>query len=61
MDGIILVTDLSQTPESIGQMTHVCEYCRALKFKDETSSLCCPNGKVALEPFPQPPPELMVW
>ena len=51
--------DISRSPESIGEMTHVCEYCGAYKFKRETSSLCCLNGKVVLPPFPTPPSVLM--
>ena len=60
--GRLHVPDLSMTPESLGDMTMVCEYCGAYKFKRETSSLCCLNGKVELAPFPTPPPVLMdLW
>ncbi|XP_059221065.1 uncharacterized protein LOC131995857 [Stomoxys calcitrans] len=41
---------------SIGTMSVVCEYCLALKFKDESKGLCCLQGKVKLEEI-LPPPE----
>ena len=37
-------------------MTVVCSHCSATKFEDETSGLCCKNGKVQL-PTLQTPPE----
>ncbi|GBP22845.1 hypothetical protein EVAR_17199_1 [Eumeta japonica] len=41
---------------SIGTMSVVCEYCLALKFKDESKGMCCLQGKVKLEEI-LPPPE----
>lgn len=40
----------------IGAMDEVCQYCNALKFKEETPGMCCSNGKVKL-PTLNPPPE----
>ena len=36
----------------------VCEECGALKFKKETGTTCCNNGKVKLTAFPKPPEEI---
>ena len=52
------VVDLKESNDSIGNMKAICQYCDALKFKKETSSTCCGNGKVLLDPFPVPPPEI---
>lgn len=43
---------------SIGKMSIVCKYCSALKWKNETKSMCCLNGRIKLEDI-QPPPEPM--
>ena len=60
--GRIIVSKLSETNESIGEMNHVCQFCGACKFKNETSSLCCLDGKVELPLFPAPPQGLMdLW
>ncbi|GBM70345.1 hypothetical protein AVEN_151483-1 [Araneus ventricosus] len=32
----------------IGQMSHVCTYCQALKFNNETKGICCAGGKIKL-------------
>ncbi|XP_039275262.1 uncharacterized protein LOC120349356 [Nilaparvata lugens] len=32
----------------IGQMSHVCSYCQALKFNNETKGMCCAGGKIKL-------------
>lgn len=32
-----------------------CEHCRALRFSREKPKICCQNGKVKLDPLPQPP------
>ena len=39
-------------------MTTSCVHCNAVRFANETNSLCCGNGKIRLTPFPHPPPEL---
>lgn len=41
---------------AIGSMDFVCPHCKALKYRKETSGLCCANGKVKLTPL-VPPPE----
>lgn len=41
---------------AIGPMNSVCQYCKALKYKNEANGLCCANGKVKLIPL-LPPPE----
>ena len=50
--------DLKDTDDSIGEMATVCQYCNAYKFKNETASTCCNNGKVILEKLPQPPEQI---
>ena len=53
---------LENSFDSIGRMEVQCQHCGANKFKKETPGSCCSNGKVDLEPFPRPPPELMnLW
>ena len=43
----------------IGQFgSVVCDYCDALLWPGETSSLCCNNGKTVLPPLPTLPPRL---
>ena len=58
MDGSYPVFDLKDTDDSIGEMSTVCQYCNAFKFKKETASTCCNNGKVILEKLPQPPEQI---
>ena len=58
LQGIHKVLDLQESKDNIGQMDNICQYCGALKFRKETSSTCCSNGKVVLENFPRPPKEL---
>ena len=41
LEGSYKVPDLKDTPDSIGSMEVVCQYCSALKFKKETASSCC--------------------
>ncbi|XP_059160882.1 uncharacterized protein LOC131944344 [Physella acuta] len=43
---------------AIGKMDKVCEFCYALKFKNETPGMCCASGKVKL-PELHLPPELL--
>ena len=52
------VLDLKDSPDSIGNMEIVCNYCGAFKFRKETGSTCCSNGKVYLDPLPQPPDQI---
>ncbi|XP_055924693.1 uncharacterized protein LOC129956776 [Argiope bruennichi] len=43
----------------IGAMDKVCQYCQALKFRNETPGMCCASGKVVLSPLPTPPEPLL--
>ena len=62
MEGCHVVKDLSNSEDSIGRMEFECQHCSAKKFKKETPTTCCNNGKVLLDPFPQPPPKLNnIW
>ena len=56
MKGKVEVLPLHETEDSIGTMSIECSICGALKFKFETKSACCNNGKILLPPFPTPPP-----
>ena len=58
LQGSYRVPDLCDTEDRIGDMKVICDHCGALKFKKETSSTCCGNGKVTLECFPEPPKEI---
>ncbi|XP_039282934.1 uncharacterized protein LOC120351055 [Nilaparvata lugens] len=42
----------------IGQMSHVCSYCQALKFNNETKGMCCAGGKIKLPQLDAPPEPL---
>ena len=39
-------------------MDTVCISCSAKKWKSESNTTCCNNGKVSLQSFPDPPPLL---
>ena len=58
MSGELYVPELKDSKDTIGEITYNCQYCGAIKFKKETTSLCCLDGKVALPHFPEPPEEL---
>ena len=61
--GNYTIQDLNDSADSIGEMNFLCPSgCGALKFKKETSSNCCQNGKVLLPALPDPPEELQsLW
>ncbi|XP_063909717.1 uncharacterized protein LOC135127238 isoform X2 [Zophobas morio] len=44
---------------AIGGMDKVCQYCQALKFRNEAAGMCCASGKVVLSPLPAPPEPLL--
>ncbi|KAL4142010.1 hypothetical protein QTP88_004542 [Uroleucon formosanum] len=44
---------------AIGEMDKVCQYCQALKFRNEAAGMCCASGKVVLSPLPTPPEPLL--
>ena len=56
LQGIIPVPQLSDTIDSIGNMDHVCNFCRALKYKNEIAiyDMYCRKGNIK-EPFFQSP------
>ena len=58
LSGKQIVVELKDSDESIGAMNFICPKCSARKWKGETSSTCCIDGKVILERFPDPPPLL---
>ena len=55
LHGEQFVPDLEHSKDRIGNMNIECSECGALKWKTETATLCCNNGKVKLKPFPDPP------
>ena len=59
MTGTLIVPYIGDTEDGIGKMDVECPYCKALKFKNETPSMCCNNGKIQLQPFPKPPPQIL--
>lgn len=42
----------------IGSMNYKCQWCNALKWKDEPDGMCCSNGKVQLKTLHTPPEPL---
>merc|ERR1712120_28549 len=59
MTGTLIVPYIGDTEDGIGKMDVECPYRKALKFKNETPSMCCNNGKIQLQPFPKPPPQIL--
>ena len=55
LTGQLIVSDLSESNDSIREMNVICKDCGARKFKRETSRVCCLGGKVILPHFPLPP------
>ena len=58
MNGTHAVPDLKDTVDDIGKMDVVCLHCGALKFKKETATTCCNNGKVLPPRLPKPPDQI---
>jgi hypothetical protein len=50
---------LEDSADATGKMDVVCPHCGALKFKSESTGLCCSNGKVVIKPFPRPPEDIL--
>lgn len=48
----------TDTCVALGSMTYKCQWCNALKWKDETLGMCCSAGKVQLERLKQLPEPL---
>ena len=64
LQGTFHVFPLEKSVDRIGPMNVICNYCGALKFSREQTrtTICCSEGKVALQPFPRPPESLMnLW
>ena len=60
--GVQIVPCIHNTSDSIGAMNIPCKHCGALKWKTETASSCCCDGKVYLPPVPDPPTSIMnLW
>ena len=59
LEGSFIIPLLQDSDDSIGKMDMVCHFCAAQKFRNESSGLCCSNGKVLLKPFPRPPEAIM--
>ena len=43
----------------LGPLDKICKYCYALKWKDESLSMCCQQGKVKLAEIIAPPEPLL--
>ncbi len=43
---------------ALGHQVNVCQYCDALLWVNESSSMCCVRGNVKLDPLPQTPPRI---
>ena len=57
--GQYLVSELSDTNDSIGSMKFQCSHCKALKYCREVPSLCCNMGKLKhIKPLRRPTPEI---
>ena len=55
-EGKQIVLELKDSTDGIGSMGgNQCKFCQAKKWKKETSTVCCINGKVLLPIFPDPP------
>lgn len=48
----------TDTCVALGSMTYKCQWCNALKWKDETLGICCNAGKVQLERLKELPEPL---
>ncbi|XP_060881727.1 uncharacterized protein LOC132953221 [Metopolophium dirhodum] len=55
----VLTVDYKNDPSVfIGNPTIVCQFCSALRWKDECKTLCCSNGKLKLDDIIIPPEPL---
>ena len=55
LDGKQIVKELNESKENIGSLNIICQKCSAKKWRGETSSTCCNDGKVILDRYPDPP------
>merc|ERR1712115_111475 len=44
----VLLGQFQVSVNNIGEMSHLCQFCHARKFKNETGMTCCLNGKISL-------------
>ena len=51
------VSELCNDQDSLGKMDTICKHCGARKWSRETPSLCCCEGKVKLDRFPELMPQ----
>jgi len=58
MEGIVEGNEIENSRHRFERMSNSCEYCYALKWKDETEGFCCQSGKVVLSPLSPAPPNL---
>ena len=54
MEGKFRVLALEETEDAIGPMNRVCRWCKALKFKDETMTVCCGGPVDGKPPLARP-------
>jgi hypothetical protein len=47
--------DIGPLIKADGTLTNECPHCHALRWPNETGSICCSGGKIKLEPLPHPP------
>ena len=50
----VLLGQFQVSVNNIGEMSHLCQFCHARKFKNETGMTCCLNGKISLKRFTKP-------
>ena len=46
------------TKSNIGNLTVICNFCRAITFQGERAGLCCNKGKIVLDSYPPPPEDI---
>ena len=50
----VLLGQFQVSVNNIGEMSYLCQFCHARKFKNETGMACCLNGKISLKRFTKP-------
>ena len=58
LNGEIIIPELNDSEDKTGIIKHECQNGGAIKFKSETSSLCCLDGKITLTHISQPQEEM---
>src|SRR5581483_6410522 len=55
-ENIVEGDDIENKRHKFERMNIICEYCQALKWKNEVKGFCCVKGQISLAPlFPAPP------